>query len=980
MGHVIVFNLIKIFEDVWVPEAWLAELDRDAQPKDLLRRISQNQFQEWKLQADDYVLKLIEWSEKLQLGALDQYFGRTVRRKRVSITELWEDRDIRQGIEKYITRHLDQFFQLAQRHAVWLSKDAEQKPILAHHILTFAPDPADGFLHLTKNESGLLYRMEIRNQTGDLFDNAHIQPLAFTTPAWFVYRGSIYRLPGINGKMLLPFRQKSELVVSKQHEKTWFHQFLKRNIDRDAQVVTEGFLWEEYQSLSCAQISIFRHLFDGRLLLRLQFEYPETIFTLGDRQVIRSKIIIPDADQEEVRILKIIRNEKQESRVIQRLQEIGLCFEFPHFYFPEVHKLEQLVDQLQCHRSALQAEGIFCDWVHPDSGKSLALDPPSIRTHSSKTGDWFDLEMDIEIGNMHFPFRRIIPAIRNREEVFPLADGSVFIIPESWFTRYHELADYLASQEDESTDENAPIRLHTIQDHLLTALDAVIARPIQDAGTTILPEWLGQNWLQAELRPYQRYGVQWVLHCWQEGLGACLADDMGLGKTLQTIAALVHFKQLKKEKIQPEPENLSSPACQLSLFDQAYTQTILPLQALIIVPASLVHNWSKELEHFAPDLFVYRHVGPKRGNDRRAILAHDVVLTTYHTLREDADWMVTLAWEFVVLDESQHIKNHHSDISRTVRQMQSPRKLALSGTPIENSLSELWSLFNFLNPPLLGSHAGFKKQFLIPIEKDGEADRKAKLGELIKPYFLRRRKKEVAPELPSLTRQVLWIDMDEEQQDLYERTKSAARNELLAIEKEGDYRFHALRILMKLRQIACHPGLIDPDTNSPGKMTAVLEEYNQLKEQGNKVLVFSTFEQHLKWYRSWLEAQGHAYAWLSGSSSTRERQQSVERFQEDPDVQIFLITLKAGGTGLNLTAADYVFILDPWWNPQAEEQAIARAHRIGREKPVHVIRFISSGTIEEKILQLQAEKWELGLGILDDELPPLTKEDLLKLL
>ncbi|MCB9272122.1 MAG: SNF2 helicase associated domain-containing protein [Lewinellaceae bacterium] len=982
MGHVIVFNLYLLLNEIWVPEAWLAELDQDGRPRDLLRRISKTQMVEWNIQAEDYVIRLLEWCEKLQYESLDENFSRTVKRKRVSLKELWAEKEIRLSIEKYITRHLDQFYQLGQKHEIWLSRDAATKPILSHHLLSFAPSPVTGTLHLSKHDNGLTYQLVIRDDQNQKMEHASILPLVYSTPGWFAHQNSIYRLPGISGKMLLPFRDKEELEVRKQHERTWYHQFLKKNIDRDAQVATEGFRWEEQTQLNCSQISFFSHLFDGRLLMRLQFEYPDAQFLLGDRQQIRSKIIIPEAMDEEVRIVKIIRNEAQEQATLDFLQSLGLALDYPHFYWPESDALSDLVHFLRENNNALKEHGIFCEYNHPESRAPLALDPPVVVTNTKKSGDWFDLTINIQIGSRQIPFRALVDAIRRRSEFFQLPDGSVFLIPPTWHTRYRELADFMSVQNDEAdSGYDACVRLHAMQSHLLEALDLQPANTNSSSLPSVaLTTWEGAEWVKANLRPYQEKGVLWILNLWQQTRGACLADDMGLGKTLQAIAALGHHKQLKKAMIPVAEESLSSPACQLSLFDTSYTQTILPLQALLVVPASLVYNWKQEIKKFAPGFFVYCHTGPKRSKDSRALLAHDIVLTTYHTLREDSDWMVPLKWEFVILDESQHIKNRSSDISRTVRKLQAGRRLALSGTPVENNLSELWSLFNFVNAPLLGSYQGFQHQYQNPIEKDGNTEVKSRLRELIAPYFLRRRKNEVAPELPPLTRQVLWVELDARQAELYEKTKSAARNELLAIEPSHEYTFQALRILMKLRQTACHPALVGAEDLPSGKMMAVLEEFQQIHDQGSKVLVFSSFEKHLSLYSAWLEAQGYHYAWLSGSSSQEERRSAVEKFQEDPEVTIFLITLKAGGTGLNLTAADYVFLLDPWWNPHAEEQAIARAHRIGQDKPVHVIRFIASATIEEKILHLQADKWQLNSGLIDDELPPLTREEIRSLL
>lgn len=403
------------------------------------------------------------------------------------------------------------------------------------------------------------------------------------------------------------------------------------------------------------------------------------------------------------------------------------------------------------------------------------------------------------------------------------------------------------------------------------------------------------------------------------------------------------------------------------------------LKALVVVPAALIYNWTAELARFCPSLSVYVHLGSGRKNTLQSLVEADLCLTSYHTLREDSSLFTALTWDFVIIDESQTIKNRDAEISKNVRQLKSKYRLALSGTPVENSLADVWALFNFLNPPLFGTFSTFQRQYLWRIERDGDQQAKDRLREYLAPYVLRRRKQEVAPELPQLSRQVMLVSMSEIQNDLYDRTKSALRNQILGLDQDPSFSFNALQALLRLRQLACHPALTGPIDTPSSKMEAVLEHYQRIREQGSKVLIFSSFEQHLLLYKDWLEAEDHPYAWISGRVSAADRAREVERFQNQPDVQVFLITLRAGGTGLNLTAAEYVFLLDPWWNPQAEEQAIARAHRIGQDKPVHTIRFITRNTVEEKILHLQAHKFHLGAGLIDDELPPFTRAELREL-
>jgi len=386
---------------------------------------------------------------------------------------------------------------------------------------------------------------------------------------------------------------------------------------------------------------------------------------------------------------------------------------------------------------------------------------------------------------------------------------------------------------------------------------------------------------------------------------------------------------------------------------------------------------------FAPSLFVYVHTGPKRLKDIRALASHDVALTTYHTARQDLSLLEKIGWQFIVLDESQQIKNQASEVSKVVRSLNARHKISLSGTPIENSLADLWAQMEFINPDTLGTYKAFREQFQAPIEKQNDERAKARLFSRVKPFFLRRTKEEVAPDLPELTQQIFYSEMPTEQRKHYEQLKSAVRNEILSLFDDPKTRLMALQALTKLRQLANHPVLADTNyAGASGKMDDVLAQWDVIRRAGHKVLFFSSFEQHLQLFRKKMESDKHPFAWLTGDVPVAERAREVERFQNDTSVCAFLMTLGAGGVGLNLTAADYVFLLDPWWNPAKEDQAIARAHRIGQTRPVTAIRFIARDTIEEKILQLQERKRALSTALFaaGAEFPSLDRDDVEMLL
>ena len=522
----------------------------------------------------------------------------------------------------------------------------------------------------------------------------------------------------------------------------------------------------------------------------------------------------------------------------------------------------------------------------------------------------------------------------------------------------------------------------------------------------------------------------------KQNFGGCLADDMGLGKTLQTLTLLQYiYKSTSESNSKANEETLhidiKSPSnegekveqlerCtpevdkkgQYSLFSFTSDEELLPesrdlkqenvlpvsqssrnqLRApsprkpstLIVVPTSLLHNWKREAKRFTSLSMVEYHsnVVVPRDHPERFFGRFNLIFTSYGTMRNNIDILSQYQFEYIVLDESQNIKNSDSITFRSVIQLRSNHRLVLTGTPIENSLKDLWAQFRFLQPDLLGDESSFHKQFITPI-RQGNLRMETRLQQLLSPFILRRSKSEVAPELPPLTEETIYCDMDEAQQTYYEQEKNSLRNILLQQSRELDRHsaFSILNGILRLRQLACHPQLIFPDFNgTSGKMAQIIETFDTLQSEGHKVLIFSSFVRHLELLAEAFRERSWKYALLTGS--TNNRPSEIAHFTEQKDVQAFLISLKAGGVGLNLTQADYVFIIDPWWNPAAESQAIARAHRIGQEKQVIAYRFITQQSIEEKILLLQDEKRRLAeIFITDnDPLPHLSEQEWANLL
>jgi SNF2 family DNA or RNA helicase len=397
--------------------------------------------------------------------------------------------------------------------------------------------------------------------------------------------------------------------------------------------------------------------------------------------------------------------------------------------------------------------------------------------------------------------------------------------------------------------------------------------------------------------------------------------------------------------------------------------------SLVVAPRSLLFNWAAEVKKFAPRLRVLEHHGTDRNRTVDAFAGYDIILTTYATMRLDVTQLAEVDFEYVILDEAQAIKNASSLVAKASRLLRGRHRLALSGTPIENHLGELWSLFEFLNPGLLGSSRSFSRTFA---SKTAPPERRNALARALRPLILRRTKEQVAPELPERIEQTLYCELEGKQRRDYDDLREHYRAALLGrIKKSGldKSRMAVLEALLRLRQAACHPGLIDPRADaSSAKTDLLLEELSEVLDGGHRALVFSQFTSFLAIVRRELEARKIPYLYLDGK--TRDRQAVVEEFQGENGPPLFLISLKAGGLGLNLTNADYIFLLDPWWNPAVEAQAIDRAHRIGRVRPVVAYRIIARDTVEEKILELQSRKRELAESIISEDNSVLRKLEL----
>ncbi|MBV8206765.1 MAG: SNF2 helicase associated domain-containing protein [Acidobacteria bacterium] len=586
--------------------------------------------------------------------------------------------------------------------------------------------------------------------------------------------------------------------------------------------------------------------------------------------------------------------------------------------------------------------------------------PGAFRLNITSGIDWFELSGEVDFDGATAKLPELLLALRRGSKMVQLGDGTYGMLPEEWLKKIAPLAGM-------GNAENQNIRFTRAQAALLDALLASQPEANCDEKFACFRRQLSSfNGLcraeqpagfQGRLREYQQEGLGWLNFLQHFSFGGCLADDMGVGKTAQALALL----EARRES---RPKGEKGRA------------------SLVVVPRSLVFNWKQEAARFTPELQVLDYTGASRCHTR--IPEHDIVLTTYGTLRRDILELKEIEFDYVILDEAQAIKNAASDSSKAVRLLRAQNRLALSGTPIENHLGELWSLFEFLNPGMLGASGAF--QLSGGALRKPDEDTRLLLARALRPFILRRTKEQVARELPPKTEQTIYCEMETAQRKLYDDLRRHYRESLMhRIEAAGiaKSKIQVLEALLRLRQAACHPALLDSTKLSApsAKLETLLEQLAEVLEGGAKALVFSQFTSLLAIVRNRLDQLGTSYEYLDGG--TRDRQARVTRFQTEKDCRVFLISLKAGGLGLNLTAAEYVFILDPWWNPAVEAQAVDRAHRIGQAKPVFAYRLITRDTVEEKVLELQNTKRDLAAAIIGENnsvIRDLKAEDLALLL
>jgi len=839
---------------------------------------------------------------------------------------------------------------------------------------------ADVVFNFSRMPDETHYSQTIRLQDKEINLTNKNAKLLCSSPCWLLLENKLLCFHEmIDGSKLLPFFTKNHIVIPRNTEKKYFQTFVLNSI-KNFNIRAEGFKLidelHEIQSILSLEIN-----FLNEPLLSLRFKYGNNVVYHKTEPV----FVRFEVKDDNYFFYKTKRDLAFEENKKKFLEDTGLrrynLFDFV-INDDSSEKKPSLINYISWINEKLEL--YTKHGYEVDLGKlngKYHLGKPKKKLLINENQDWFDIEINVKFGDFEVPFVNLRHHIINNIAEFILPSGEIAIIPEEWFSKMKNIAKF-------GTESKKGISVKKYHFGLLEDMSDV-AQPalVNEVKNFFSKEDYSLSYLSESmlhiLRNYQKKGVAWMDFLQKNNWGGILADDMGLGKTIQAIAQIQSIIN-NPSKYRSNNEIIDSTH-QLGLFDSIKDSTVAPqrhLPSIIIMPLSLVHNWEREFNKFLPEIKVYKHLGVNRTADPLLFSRYDIILTTYGTVRNDIDMISNFTFLYMILDESQQIKNPYSKNYAAVKQIKSLHKLILSGTPIENNLSDLWSQFSIINPGLLGSFSFFKSEFAVPIEKNNDVKSRETLKSMIYPFILRRTKDEVAKELPPLTEKYHYCEMTEAQRSVYEIRKSEIRNLMFEkIEKTGlqNSKFVILSGLMKLRLLANHPCLTIKDYhNDSGKFHEVIRNLEKLKTENHKVLIFSQFVKHLKLFKHYFDSVYYPYSFLTGETDHKSRISEIDNFHNNANNQFFLISLKAGGFGLNLTAADYVFMLDPWWNPSVEMQAINRAHRIGQDKKVLAYKFISTDTIEEKIILLQQKKQKLVKDFINNNNPfgSITKDEL----
>ncbi len=866
--------------------------------------------------------------------------GKTAKAFLSSLTEDYIKNSIRPFIDKKICATLGlvektnlEFYRLSDGY----------RSINVQDRITLAPvfKCKPRFFFTITDGGDLLYTLKVSDGIADVaITNTNVAELA-SQPAVFVSGTVLYSLKDIPFAKFKPFTLKQRIVVEKRLVDMYMAKAVMPNLSL-YHVSAYGFDVIKHRSRFRARLDATDGIFGFGFSLSFTYgkrDGGEAICDYADKH---RPVDMTMKDGRYV-LEVVMRDFDKEKRLADILvSDMGLVNMGKLFVTSEKASLPDLVQWVYSVRDMLDEFGIEVT-IHDDKDAFFA-GAWNIQSETNESIDWFDLRIVVEVGDYKVPFRRFLRNISSGDNRFLLPDGTIFLIPDEWFEQWSGVVPFVA---DGHPDDERLLIAKTCAPLLPEFIVPAERKEIssQAAGTDSIP--FLTDCVKAKLRPYQEVGVRWLTALSNSGYGGILADDMGLGKTLQAITLLTNVYRGDCEKAK-------------DVFVRNETG-LKP--TLVVMPVSLIFNWQKELLRFAPQLSVYVYMGKNAlvGTSAKLRLSQfHVVLTSYGMVRTSIESLKSVDFEYVVLDESHTVKNPSSKTYLAIKELSALRRINLSGTPVENNLVDLWAQMNIVNPNLLGSKAFFEQQYRRPIEQNSDDSVLRRLRSVIRPYILRRTKEQVLRELPPISIQTITCAMSETQREVYEREKSACRNALLGANVEGGRRrFMVLQALTKLRLIANHPSLcIDDYEGGSGKSDVVFGRIESIAKSGHKMLVFSSFVRDFDLLAARLRDAGIGYLVMTGA--TKDRDAVVTEFANSQSTPVLLMSLKVGGVGLNLTCADYVLMLNPWWNPAAERQAYSRAHRMGQESSVTVLRFVSQDTIEQKIDDMQARKLRLA--------------------
>ena len=890
--------------------------------------------------------KIVSLCAVLQPEALFKKY-RTKSQSAKNIEDLLKDEKLKWGIEQFLKISLAQFYTLVKENDFPLSLNlGKEKDFRISRIATQNPALTTK-LHFDKHDNGISYTLLLNDET-DTFHPCNTKAtLLLDEPGWLAANHKLYALKEVNSKKITPFLTKKVVEIPSKLVPDYFEKFIK-DIAKKVDITATGFEVIIRETIQNCTLQLVHDFFKNSYFIGLLFDYDGFEFDSTKTKKMHSEIDIKDLNN--IQLIQYKRS-KTEAIYNEALLNLGLRKnENNLFGLAQDITNQDPYASIQWaieNKEKLKSLGFSLENLKIDRNK-IDSNTVAIEYSSTIQNDWFDIKMTVVCNDFTFNFSELIPNIKDRDRLFALPNGNYFLISSEWMTRYSAMAKLAKIKNG---------NLEVLKSNFAIFEDIPQLRQALHVKESI--QYQPSPLVKATLRPYQTEGVQWLLEHYNNGLGACLADDMGLGKTLQTLSTLVAVQ----EKLDFEKVGNS----QLDLFGNEIPVAKEYLKALIVLPSSLVFNWYNEAQKFTPHFRRIQYVGTDRKVLSKKLEKYDLIFTSYAVVARDLSILEKYQFRYLVLDESQYIKNKNSKIFKAINQLQTTHKISLSGTPIENSLDDLWSQMQFINPNILGSYPFFAEHYKFPIEKKQDENSLAELKTLVSPFILRRTKEQVLKDLPELSEQVFYCEMEPEQEKLYEEEKSKARNALLKTDGSGIDKINIINTLMRLRQLSNHPKMVDATSEmDSGKYIAVTRYLETLVQSNQKTIVFSSFVSNLEFYKKWSVENNIDFCELTGATPQKERANQVQKFQEQERSKLFFISLKAGGVGLNITKASYVLFLDPWWNPFAEKQGIGRAHRIGQLNKVNVVRFITKNTVEEKIIRLQENKKLLSDALLDE--------------